>query len=90
MIGGAFGAAVAAIMNVYATANGITGIFGFLITTNSLFGYLLTIVVASAVAFGCSWFLYKDAGEVTSDSAPMDQPVSIMDTKNNRTDAYLC
>lgn len=41
MIGGAFGAAVASIMSVYATANGVTVIFGFLITTDSFLGYIL-------------------------------------------------
>ena len=63
MAGGACGAAVASVMNVYATANGVTGIFGFLITTDSMLGYLLTFVVATIVAFGLSWVLYKDAEE---------------------------
>ena len=63
IIGGACGAMVASIMGVYATANGVTGIFGFLITTDSVLGYLLTFIVASAVAFGVSWALYKDEGE---------------------------
>ena len=63
MVGGACGAAVASIMNVYATANGVTGIFGFLITTDSIVGYLLTFAVASAVAFGLSWMLFKDPAE---------------------------
>lgn len=57
MIGGACGAAVASVMNVYATANGVTGLFGFLITTDSFVGYLLTFVVAAAVAFVISWIL---------------------------------
>lgn len=56
MIGGACGAAVASIMNVYATANGVTGLFGFLITTECFFGYLLTVVVAFVVAFVIEWF----------------------------------
>lgn len=60
MIGGALGSLVASIMGVYATANGVTGIFGFLITTNCLLGYLLTFLVAAVTAFGCSWFLYRD------------------------------
>ncbi len=57
MIGGACGAAVASIMGVYATANGVTGLFGFLITVDSFVGYLLTIIVAFAVAFAISWIL---------------------------------
>ncbi|MBR6337933.1 MAG: PTS glucose transporter subunit IIA [Ruminococcus sp.] len=70
MVGGACGAAVASVMNVYATANGVTGLFGFLITTDSFVGYLLTFVVATAVAFGLSWFLYKDPAEETAEEAP--------------------
>lgn len=65
-IGGAFGGAVASIMNVYATANGVTGVFGFLITTNCFWGYLLTFVVAFGVAFAISWFLgIKEEAEDT-------------------------
>lgn len=57
MIGGAFGGALASIMNVYATANGVTGLFGFLITSASFTGYLLTIIVSFAIAFAISWIL---------------------------------
>lgn len=60
MIGGAFGSVVASLLGVYATANGVTGLFGFLITTNCFVGYLLTFLVAFAVAFAASWLMYKD------------------------------
>ena len=60
MIGGACGAAVASVMKVYATANGVTGIFGFLITTPTFFGYLITFLVATVVAFAISYAIYKD------------------------------
>lgn len=63
MAGGACGAAVASIMNVYATASGVTGIFGFLITTDSFLGYLLTFAVAAVVAFVLSWILYAPTKE---------------------------
>ncbi|MBR4724085.1 MAG: PTS glucose transporter subunit IIA [Clostridia bacterium] len=63
MIGGAFGAAVASVMKVYATANGVTGIFGFLITTPTFLGYLITFLVASIIAFAISYIIYKDAEE---------------------------
>ena len=66
MIGGAAGACVAAIMGVYATANGITGLFGLLIVTDCLPGYLLTFAVASVVAFAVSWVLYKDEEKTPS------------------------
>lgn len=57
MIGGACGAALASIMNVYATANGVTGLFGLLITTDTLGGYILTMLVAFGVAFAISWVM---------------------------------
>lgn len=63
MAGGACGAMVASMMKVYATANGVTGLFGFLITTDSFFGYLLTMLVSSAVAFALSYILFKDEAE---------------------------
>lgn len=60
MIGGAFGALVGAIGNVGASAYGVTGVFGFLITTNHTLMYLLLMVVASVVAFVLSWILFKE------------------------------
>jgi len=82
MIGGALGSVVASLMNVYATANGVTGIFGFLITTNCFVGYLLTFVVASVVAFVCSWLMYKDEAkeeQTSEETASEDQPASQAD-----------
>ena len=71
MIGGACGAAVASLMGVYATAYGITGIFGFLITIESFWGYLFTFVVAAVVAFVVSWIIgIKE--EVPAEAAPVD------------------
>lgn len=59
-IGGAAGGFVAAISGVYATAYGITGLFGFLITTQSVVMYAVTMAVAFIVAFICSYVMYKD------------------------------
>lgn len=64
-IGGFAGALTAGIMNVGASAYGITGIFGFLITTDHAFGYLLDMLVAAGVAFMISWILYKDEEKET-------------------------
>lgn len=73
MIGGACGAAVGAIMGVYATANGVTGLFGFLITTNSLAGYMVTFLVSTVVAFLCAWILFReDMTEKTDNSDTPD------------------
>ena len=66
MVGGAIGACIASIMGVYATANGITGLFGLLIVTDCLPGYLLSFAVASVVAFAVSWVLYKDEEKTPS------------------------
>ncbi len=59
-IGGAAGALVAGIFHIGATAYGITGLFGFLITTHYTIQYAIEIAVAVAVAFVISWMLYKD------------------------------
>lgn len=61
--GGLCGGLVAGIMKVGATAYGITGVFGFLITTHNSFAYLMVIVVSVAVAFSLSWILFKGDGE---------------------------
>ncbi len=70
MIGGACGAAAASLTGVYATANGVTGVFGFLITTESFVGYLLTFVIAAVVAFVLSYILYKDEAEEVPEQKP--------------------
>lgn len=62
-IGGAAGGLVAGIMHVGASAYGITGVFGFLITTDCTMGYLLDMVVAAGVAFTFSWILYREKSE---------------------------
>lgn len=59
-IGGAAGALVAGIFRIGATAYGITGIFGFLITTHYTVQYAIEMIVAAGVAFAISWTLYKD------------------------------
>ena len=77
MIGGACGGAVASIMNVYATANGVTGLFGFLITVDSFVGYLLTFVVAFVVAFAASWMMgIKEEDSETSTEGPVNVEAS--------------
>ena len=82
MAGGACGAMIASIMKVYATANGVTGLFGFLITTDCFLGYLLTMAVSAAVAFGLSFMLYKDA-ETESAPASDTQDTSSYETTSD-------
>lgn len=59
-IGGACGGLVAGLFGIGATAYGITGLFGFLITTNYIVQYAILIIVASVVAFVISWLLFKE------------------------------
>lgn len=66
-IGGAAGALVAGITGVGATAYGITGLFGFLITTNYTWQYALIIIVSTVVAFTISWILFKEENEQKSE-----------------------
>lgn len=62
-IGGAIGGLVAGITGVGASAYGITGLFGFLITTENTFGYLCVILASALTAFGFSWLFFRDDGE---------------------------
>lgn len=76
MIGGAVGGLFAALTHVGASAYGVTGIFGILITVpNSELGlgawnivnYILTILIASAAAFVVSFIWYKDEAPCEKD-----------------------
>lgn len=76
MIGGAIGGLYAALMHVGASAYGVTGVFGILITVpNSELGlgvwniinYIITILIASAAAFAVSFFWYKDEAPCEKD-----------------------
>ena len=79
-IGGACGALVAGLTGVGASAYGITGLFGFLITTDYTVQYLLIMVVAVAVAFTISWILYKDEAPAAKASAPAKKIETEKDT----------
>lgn len=59
-IGGACGALIAGITGIGATAYGVTGVFGYLITTDYVIQYTLIIAVSVAVAFTISWLLFKE------------------------------
>lgn len=60
MIGAAVGGALVSILGVVSIAYGITGIFGFLITTGYTVQYAICILTAAVIAFGITWTLYKD------------------------------
>lgn len=59
-IGGACGGLVAGLTHVGASAYGITGLFGYLITTEYTLSYTLIMVVSIVVGFILSWILYTE------------------------------
>ncbi len=58
--GGAIGGMIASLAGIKATAYGITGLFGFLITTDFWLSYAIVMLVSFAVAFAVSFITYKD------------------------------
>jgi PTS system sucrose-specific IIC component len=62
-MGGLAGGLVAGIFHVGASAYGITGIFGFLITTKCAFGYLMVMLTSFVVAFTACTILFKESPE---------------------------
>ena len=76
MIGGAAGSVVGSMFHIGATAYGVTGLFGFLTTTDYLVPYAIELAVSFAVAFAVSWFLYKEEAPAAADAAPQggEQP----------------
>lgn len=78
-IGGAAGALVAGIFGIGATAYGITGIFGFLITTHYTIQYALEMLVAAGVAFVISWILFQDAKEKVKEESKEESTISKSD-----------
>ncbi len=59
-IGGAAGGLAAGITGVGSTAYGITGLFGYLITTDYVLQYTLVMAVSFAVSFALSWLFFHD------------------------------
>ena len=69
MIGGAVGAAVGSMLGIGATAYGVTGLFGFLITTNFIWQYAIMLAVSFVVAFVLSWIMHKDKPKENAEAA---------------------
>lgn len=76
MIGGAAGSVVGSMFHIGATAYGVTGLFGFLTTTDYLVPYAIELAVSFAVAFAVSWLLHKEEAPAAADAAPQagEQP----------------
>lgn len=75
-IGGAIGALVAGIFKVSATAYGITGIFGILITTHNVVAYLIVMAVAFVASFLLTMILYKDKEEADA-GVDAEEPATV-------------
>lgn len=76
-VGGAVGGLVAGITGVGASAYGITGLFGYLITTDHTLSYTMVIGVAMATAFILSWILFREEGGAVpsvSEKEPQPEP----------------
>lgn len=59
-IGGIVGGFVAGILNVGASAYGITGVFGLLITTQNIMQYCIVMVISFAVSFLLTMIIYQE------------------------------
>lgn len=58
--GGAVGALYASITGITANAYGITGLFGFLITTSHTVNYLILMLISGGIAFVLTFLFYRD------------------------------
>lgn len=78
-IGGACGALIAGLTGIGASAYGVTGLFGYLITTDYTLQYTLIIAVSVLTAFILSWILYKE--EPAADGkTPVTEPAADRET----------
>lgn len=79
-IGGGIGGMISSWLGIKATAYGVTGLFGFLITTDFILQYAIVMAVSFAVAFAVSFILYKDeepaAKAVAAGAVNVEVPVS--------------
>ncbi len=87
-IGGAIGGLIAGITGVGASAYGITGLFGYLITTDYTIQYTMVVGAAAAAAFVISWILYKEeapaqAGDSSQKSLPKEEKAETVQTEKN-------
>lgn len=87
-IGGAIGGLIAGITGVGASAYGITGLFGYLITTDYTIQYTMVVGAAAAAAFVISWILYREeapaqAGDSSQNSLPKEEKAETVQTEKN-------
>ena len=74
-IGGACGALYASIVGLGATGTGVTGIFGILLHLHHPVQYIITMAIATGVAFVISWFFGLPKEEKQPEAVPApEQP----------------
>lgn len=75
-IGGACGALYASIVGLGATGTGVTGIFGILLHLHHPIQYIITIAIATGVAFAISWFLGIPEENEQAQESPVSEPAA--------------
>ena len=81
MIGAAFGAAAGTLMGVYGSAYGVTGIPGFLITTNCTLQYTIMLAIAGAIAFALTFIVWKEEEAGTPAAAEKKEEIKSIETE---------
>lgn len=72
IIGGAIGALFGAVFKIGASAYGVTGIPGFLITTDYTLQYAIVLLISFAVAFTLTWIVWKEEPETAAEEKPAE------------------
>lgn len=83
MIGGAAGAMIGAWFHIGATAYGVTGIPGFLITTDYILQYAIILLVSFAISFTLTWIFWKE--ETEYDNSQKSEPKAVINEVTDNT-----
>ena len=75
MVGAAFGAAFGTIVGVYGSAYGVTGIPGFLITTDCTMQYTIMLLIAGGISFVLTYMLWKEDMPEAETAATVEKTV---------------
>lgn len=80
MIGAAIGAAFGSVIGVYGSSYGVTGIPGFLITTDCTLQYTLMLLVAGGISFVLTYIFWKE--DAAKKAAP-EKAAPVAEEKND-------
>lgn len=81
MVGAAFGAAFGTIVGVYGSAYGVTGIPGFLITTDCTMQYTIMLLIAGGISFVLTYMLWKEDMPEAKTAATVEKTAETAETK---------